>query len=130
MDFIPIQYNGSAPYRDKTPLRNHWQPGQIREVADAVAKQLLRYLEFSRAPEAGDDASLRNAKQAQAVADETKAKKKRLEADTLVDVDLMDKDQLSSFAKENYGVKLDKRSSIEDMRAKAHELVLGTGVVA
>ena len=68
--------------------------------------------------------------EAQAEADESKAKKKRLEADTLVDVDLMDKDQLSSFAKENYGVKLDKRSSIEGMRAKAHELVLGTGVVA
>ena len=52
MQLIAVKYEGKKPYRDRTPLRNEWEPGDAKRVPERDAKTLLRFAEFSRADEA------------------------------------------------------------------------------
>ena len=49
MQLIAVKYQGRKRYRDRTPLRNEWEPGDAKRVPERDAKTLLRFAEFSRA---------------------------------------------------------------------------------
>lgn len=149
MKFELIRYEGTAPYTDRTPMRNRWEPGEEKLVSEADAKALMRYLEFKRVPaEAkkatnadkaskepaakGDDdgkddnaAALALAKQA-ATEQQLREKKAtdQIEA-TLLEVSQMTKAALTEFAKANYGVVLDTKNKVDDLRNQVTALVHG-----
>lgn len=141
MKFVKVRYDGTTAYTDRTMLKNAWEPGDVKLVSEADARLLTRYLEFKRVTDETDaepkkhakgkkaeveeQAALEHAQQAQqqAVAQE-KANKDAIE-DTLVEVGLMTKEALESYARQNYGLELDKRRSVETLRNQVVELVQG-----
>lgn len=148
MKFELIRYEGTAPYTDRTPMRNRWEPGEEKLVSEADAKALMRYLEFKRVPaEAkkavkadkaskepaakGDDgkddnaAALALAKQA-ATEQQLREKKAAEQTEaTLLEVSQMTKAALTEFAKANYGVVLDTKNKVDDLRNQVTALVHG-----
>jgi hypothetical protein len=144
MKFVTIRYSGTTPYKDRTPLKNEWEPGEEKLVSERVAKTLQGYLEFQRVdtaapvppsqdPGAGggdsdDDpaaAALLQAQQAEAEAAEREKKAKKLTEDTLLEVSKMSKDVLADYAKQNYGVELDTKAKVGDLRNQVTALVQG-----
>lgn len=148
MKFVKIRYEGASAYKDRTPLKNEWEPGDEKLVSEADARKLLGYLEFKRVEESapkkaakpgrkgekaddsvGDDseeaAALEQAMQAQALAKATEDNAQKLTESTLIEVEQMDKDQLEAYARANYAVEIDKRRSVETIRNQVTALVQG-----
>ena len=122
MKLIVVKYEGKKPYRDRTPLRNEWEPGDVKRVPERDAKILLRFAEFNRAEEADatdrtEDVEAAIAAQAQRENDE------RNETESmLMLVDTMDKDALEAYALK-YEVNLDKRRGVEKLRGEVASLI-------
>lgn len=143
MKFVTIRYSGTTPYKDRTPLKNEWEPGEEKLVSERVAKTLLGYLEFQRVDAAalvppsqdpgagsgdGDDPAaeaLLQAQKAEAEAAEREKKAKKLSEDTLLEVSKMTKDVLADYAKKNFGVELDTKAKVGDLRNQVTALVQG-----
>ena len=143
MKFVKIHYEGASAYKDRTPLKNEWEPGDEKLVSEADARKLLGYLEFKRVEESApkkaakpgrkgekaDDseeaAALEQAMQAQALAKATEDNAQKLTESTLIEVEQMDKDQLEAYARANYAVEIDKRRSVETIRNQVTALVQG-----
>lgn len=122
MQLIAVKYQGRKPYRDRTPLRNEWAPGDARRVPARDAKTLLRFAEFIRADEADlteqpGDAEAAIAAQSQREQDE----RNETEA-MLMLVDTMDKDALEAYALK-YEVNLDKRRGLKKLRGEVVSLI-------
>ena len=122
MQLIAVKYQGRKRYRDRTPLRNEWEPGDAKRVPERDAKTLLRFAEFSRADAADlteqpGDAEAAIAAQAQRENDE----RNETEA-MLMLVDTMDKDALETYALK-YEVNLDKRRGVEKLRGEVVSLI-------
>lgn len=138
MKFVLIRYEGTAPYTDRTPMRNRWEPGEEKLVSEVDAKALMRYLEFKRVPDEeqqpAKDAKADNSKTdpalalaKQAATEQALREKKtadQIEA-TLLEVSQMTKAALSEFAQANYGVKLDMKDKADDLRNQVTALVQG-----
>lgn len=144
MKFVKVRYDGVTPYTDRTPLRNAWEPGEVKLVSEADARALGRYLEFQRVTDEAETEPKKagKGKKADAVTDEAetalaqaqlaqqkaavieKQNKDAIE-DTLVEIGLMEKDALEAYARQNYGVELDKRRSVDTLRNQVTELVQG-----
>ena len=122
MKLIVVKYEGKKPYRDRTPLRNEWEPGDVKRVPERDAKILLRFAEFHRAEEAEatdrpEDVEAAIAAQAQRENDE------RNETESmLMLVDTMDKDALDAYALK-YEVNLDKRRGLDTLRGEVVSLI-------
>ncbi len=130
MKFVTIRYEGKAPYTDRTPLRNAWEPGEEKPVSERDAKQLLGYLEFKRVDSAkpkktdkGGDAALELAQKAQAEAAALEKKAEKQTEDALLEVSRMTKGALADYAKQNYGVELDTKAKVDDLRNQVTALV-------
>ena len=122
MQLIAVKYDGKKPYRDRTPLRNEWEPGDAKRVPERDAKTLLRFAEFTRADEAElteqpGDAEAVIAAQQQCERDE----RNETEA-ILMLVDSMDKDALEAYALK-YEVNLDKRRGLDKLRGEVVSLI-------
>lgn len=122
MKLIVVKYEGKKPYRDRTPLRNEWEPGDVKRVPERDAKILLRFAEFNRAEEADatdrtEDVEAAIAAQAQRENDE----RNETEA-MLMLVDTMDKDALEAYALK-YEVNLDKRRGLDKLRGEVASLI-------
>lgn len=122
MKLIVVKYEGKKPYRDRTPLRNEWEPGDVKRVPERDAKILLRFAEFNRAEEADatdrtEDVEAAIAAQAQRENDE----RNETEA-MLMLVDTMDKDALEAYALK-YETNLDKRRSLDKLRSEVVSLI-------
>jgi len=122
MKLIVVKYEGKKPYRDRTPLRNEWEPGDVKRVPERDAKILLRFAEFNRAEEADatdrtEDVEAAIAAQAQRENDE----RNETEA-MLMLIDTMDKDALEAYALK-YEVNLDKRRGVEKLRGEVVSLI-------
>jgi hypothetical protein len=122
MKLIVVKYEGKKPYRDRTPLRNEWEPGDAKRVPERDAKILLRFAEFNRAEDADatdrhEDVEAAIAAQAQRENDE----RNETEA-MLMLVDTMDKDALEAYALK-YEVNLDKRRGVEKLRGEVASLI-------
>ena len=122
MKLIVVKYEGKKPYRDRTPLRNEWEPGDAKRVPERDAKILLRFAEFERAEEAEatdrpEDVEAAMAAQAQLENDE------RNETESmLMLIDTMDKDALEAYALK-YEVNLDKRRGLDKLRGEVVSLI-------
>ena len=122
MQLIAVKYEGKKPYRDRTPLRNEWEPGDVKRVPERDAKILLRFAEFHRAEEAEatdrpEDVEAAIAAQAQRENDE----RNETEA-MLMLVDTMDKDALEAYALK-YEINLDKRRGLDKLRGEVVSLI-------
>ena len=122
MKLIVVKYEGKKPYRDRTPLRNEWEPGDVKRVPERDAKILLRFAEFNRAEEAEatdrpEDVESAIAAQAQRENDE----RNETEA-MLMLVDTMDKDALEAYALK-YEINLDKRRGLDKLRGEVVSLI-------
>lgn len=146
MKFVNIQYVGTTPYTDRTPLKNAWLPGEEKLVSERDAKTLAGYLEFKRVAEVAPkkaekvsattdatsgagtgtaDAALELAKKAQAEVKAREKKAKKQAEGTLLEVSQMSKAALGDYAKQNYGVELDLKSKVDDLRNQVTSLVQG-----
>lgn len=141
MKFEKICYVGKAPYTDRTPMRNSWEPGEEKLVSERDAKALLRYLEFQRvapaevqpAASGGDagkapDAAAAALAQAQQALTEQQLREKATETQveaTLLEVSHMTKGALADFAKAHYGVVLDMKNKADELRNQVTALVQG-----
>lgn len=134
MNFVKIRYEGRVPYKDRTALKNPWEPGDTKLVSERDAKLLLGYLEFKRVvadaaatvgaePAGGDE--LKQAQQAQAAAIALEKQASKLTEDTLMEVARMSKAELGEFAKQNYGVDLSQKDKLDDLRNQVTALVQG-----
>ena len=122
MKLIVVKYEGKKPYRDRTPLRNEWEPGDVKRVPERDAKILLRFAEFNRAEEADatdrtEDVEAAIAAQAQRENDE----RNETEA-MLMLIDTMDKDALEAYALK-YEINLDKRRGLDKLRGEVVSLI-------
>ena len=122
MKLIVVKYEGKKPYRDRTPLRNEWEPGDVKRVPERDAKILLRFAEFHRAEEAEatdrpEDVEAAIAAQAQREHDE----RNETEA-MLMLVDTMDKDALEAYALK-YEINIDKRRGLDKLRGEVVSLI-------
>lgn len=122
MEFVTLKYNGTKDYRDRTVMRNHWKPGDVKPVPAREAKKLLQFAEFAR-HEGDDPQELQTYAQAvQATVQELDERKKRELANVQISIDQMDKGALEVYAKQ-YGVNLDKRRSVETLRQEVNNLI-------
>ncbi len=122
MKLIVVKYDGKKPYRDRTPLRNEWEPGDVKRVPERDAKILLRFAEFHRAEEA--EATDRPEDVEAAIAAQTQRENdERNETEAmLMLVDTMDKDALEAYALK-YEINLDKRRGLDKLRGEVVSLI-------
>ena len=122
MKLIAVKYEGKKPYRDRTLLRNEWEPGDIKRVPERDAKILLRFAEFHRAEEA--EATDRPEDVEAAIAAQTQRENdERNETEAmLMLVDTMDKDALEAYALK-YEINLDKRRGLDKLRGEVVSLI-------
>ena len=122
MNLIAVKYEGKKPYRDRTPLRNEWEPGDVKRVPERDAKILLRFAEFHRAEEA--EATDRPEDVEAAIAAQTQRENdERNETEAmLMLVDTMDKDALEAYALK-YEINLDKRRGLDKLRGEVVSLI-------
>ena len=135
MKFVKVRYTGVTPYTDRTPLKNAWEPGDVKLVSEDDARALRRYLEFQLVTEdakaerkksaTDEQAELAQAQQSQqhAMASQ-KANDSAVEA-ALLEISIMEKDALEAYARQNYSVDLDKRRSLDTLRTQVTALVQG-----
>ncbi len=122
MQLIAVKYQGRKRYRDRTPLRNEWEPGDAKRVPERDAKILLRFAEFERAEEA--EATDRPEDVEAAIAAQTQRENdERNETEAmLMLVDTMDKDALEAYALK-YEINLDKRRGLDKLRGEVVSLI-------
>lgn len=122
MKLIVVKYEGQKFYRDRTALRNEWNPGDVKRVPDREAKILLRFAEFKRGDESeasdqGGDVEAVVAAHSQREQDE------RNETEgMLMLVETMDKEALEAYALK-YEVNLDKRRGLDKLRGEVVSLI-------
>ena len=143
MKFDKLEYSGKKPYHDRLAA-THWQPGDTKLVPEAVARKLLRFVEFSRAPSAQqqadqlqpddqqdqqpdtsdqqDDAALQQAHATQQQADQLQQQERAATESMLLTIEGMDKGALAEYAAK-YEVKLDARKGEVKMRAEVANLI-------
>ncbi len=146
MKFDKLEYTGKKPYHDRQAA-THWQPGDTKRVPEAVARKLLRFVEFSRAPVAQqqaeqlqpadqqgqhvqqpdttqtqDDAALQQAQAAQQQAEQLQQQERAATEAMLLTIEGMDKGALAEYAAK-YEVKLDARKGEAKMRAEVATLI-------
>ena len=122
MQLIAVKYEGKKPYRDRTPLRNEWEPGDAKRVPERDAKTLLRFAEFTRADEA-DLTEQPGDAEAVIVAQQQRERDERNETEAmLMLVDTMDKDALEAYALK-YEINLDKRRGLDKLRGEVVSLI-------
>ncbi|KAF1050734.1 MAG: hypothetical protein GAK34_01757 [Delftia tsuruhatensis] len=146
MKFDKLEYTGKKPYHDRLAA-THWQPGDTKLVPEAVARKLLRFVEFSRAPatqqqaeqlqpadlqdqepqqpdttQTQDDAALQQAQVAQQQAEQLQQQERAATEAMLLTIEGMDKGALAEYAAK-YEVKLDARKGEAKMRAEVANLI-------
>ena len=135
MKFVKVRYTGVTPYTDRTPLKNAWEPGDVKLVSEDDARALRRYLEFQLVTEdakaerkksaTDEQAELAQAQQSQQHAMASKKANDSAVEAALLEISIMEKDALEAYARQNYSVELDKRRSLETLRTQVTALVQG-----
>lgn len=127
MDLVNVKFSGSRAYRDRTPLANIWQPGDIKAVPAEDAQVLRRFAEFAIVVE-----PVSKQEQEQAITKQKAAVAKQEDEDNategmLLTLESWDKNQLEVYAKQ-YEVNLDKRKSTTNLRLEVANLIEQFGV--
>jgi hypothetical protein len=122
MKFDKLEYTGKKPYHDRLAA-THWEPGDTKLVPEAVARKLLRFVEFRRAPvdqqqaeqlqpadqqdqqaqqpdttQAQDDAALQQAQATQQQAEQLQQQERAATEAMLLTIEGMDKGALAEYA--------------------------------
>lgn len=122
MQLITVKYEGKKPYRDRTPLRNEWEPGDAKRVPERDARTLLRFAEFARADNA-DITERPGDAEAVIAAQQQREHDERNETEAmLMLIDSMDKDALEAYALK-YEINLDKRRGLDKLRGEVVSLI-------
>ncbi|WP_212645725.1 hypothetical protein [Delftia sp. PE138] len=146
MKFDKLEYTGKKPYHDRHAA-THWEPGDTKLVPEAVARKLLRFVEFRRASidqqqveqlqpadqqdqqaqqpdttQTQDDAALQQAQAAQQQAEQLQQQERAATEAMLLTIEGMDKGALVEYAAK-YEVKLDARKGEAKMRAEVATLI-------
>lgn len=133
MDLVRITYTGRKFYRDKTALRNEWNPGDTKLVPEPVAKVLRRFGVFVDAEsQVAADEKTQEAEVAEALLQqqvvEAKLDEQKTELEAmLTTIESMDKGALEEYARK-YEVELDKRRGVAKLREEVSLLVEQYGV--
>ena len=155
MELMKLAYTGRKPFNDKRHGSFHeWQPGEEKLVSHMAAKKLLKYAEFSIAPQKpakptkADKASAEPTaeqqeqdkdKQAQEDAERTAAlanieqqeqaikQEYQAKEDMLLAISTWDKDQLKDYAVK-YDVTVNKTRALQAIREEVSGLVDQFGV--
>ena len=122
MKLIPVKYEGRKFYRDRTPLRNEWNPGDVKRVPEREAKVLLRFAEFSRAEEAEATDQPGDVEAAVTVQAQLEQDERNATENMLMLIETMDKDALEAYAAK-YETDLDKRLGVKKLRDQVASLI-------
>lgn len=127
MNFVRIKYNGWKVYKDRTALRNVWNPADEKLVPEHDAKALLKFQEFKRSEVEAPATDVEAAKTAQ-VAIDAAHKQEELTREAMLDlIETMDKDALATYAAK-YDAMLDKRKKPQALRLEVGNLIDQFGV--
>lgn len=127
MNFVRIKYNGWKVYKDRTALRNVWNPADEKLVPEHDAKALLKFQEFKRSEVEAPATDVEAAKTAQ-VAIDAAHKQEELTREAMLDlIETMDKDALATYAAK-YDTVLDKRKKPQALRLEVGNLIDQFGV--
>lgn len=146
MKFDKLEYTGKKPYHDRHAA-THWEPGDTKLVPETVARKLLRFVEFRRAPvdqqqaeqlqpadqqdqqtqqpdttQTQNDAALQQSQAAQQQAEQLQQQERAATEAMLLTIEGMDKGALAEYAAK-YEVKLDARKGEAKMRAEVATLI-------
>ena len=135
MNLIRIAYNGRKVYRDKL-TSNTWEPGDTNLVTADQASKLLRYAEFSNGDHQEAERAKEPAKRGKKELDQeveaamikhqeaerAKEQEHQQKEAVLLTVESMDKGALDAYARK-YEVELDKRRSVDTLRAEVTNLI-------
>lgn len=150
MNFVRITYIGKKLYRDRA-TGHVWQPGEEKLVSEAIAKPLLKFVEFKRTaelakPEPTEEGAEQGATttatttekpaelteqeiaalEQQALDDKAKDVDDQREA-MLITVQGMNKTALTEYAKK-YDHAFDSKAKVDDMRIAVNGLIHQFGV--
>lgn len=135
---LDVQFIGAREWHDRLYGSGlAFAPGQVRRVPAELARRLLRHGDLfteagggaaaPAAAEPADDTAEQLAAAASKQTQETDVERQR--QDMIDTVNAMGKDALREFAQTNYRQNLDKRQSVESMRAKVAGFIDQFGVV-
>lgn len=140
MNLVKVKFTGSRAYRDRTPLANCWNPGDVKPVPEDDARTLCRFVEFERLADAPPQEDERNETEETDITEEEahalvtqKAVEQQQEDEhnetegMLLTVESWDKDQLEAYARQ-YEVEIDKRKSVTKLRQEVSGLIEQFGV--
>lgn len=127
MDLVNVKFSGSRAYRDRTPLANVWEPGDIKAIPAEDAQVLRRFAEFAIV-----DKPVGKREQEQAIIQQKAVTQEQEQEDNatenmLLTIESWDKNQLENYARQ-YEVELDKRRSLQNLRLDVVNLVEQYGV--
>lgn len=150
MNFVRITYIGKKLYRDRA-TGHIWTPDEEKLVSEAIAKPLLKFVEFKRTaelakPESAEEGAEQGATttatttdkpaelteqeiaalEQQALDDKAKAVDDQREA-MLITVQGMNKTALTEYAKK-YDHAFDSKAKVDDMRIAVNGLIHQFGV--
>lgn len=127
MKFIVLKYEGRKDYRDRTPLRTQWTPGDVKRVPEREALQLLKFAEFKRA-KADEAKDIPGDVEAVVLAQEQREKDQHNEQEGMFHlIETMDKGALEAYAAK-YETVLDMKLGVKKLRAEVASLVEQFGV--
>ena len=126
MNLTRLTYNGRKTYRDNL-TGTTWTPGESNLVPEKAATKLLRFAEFAlsekkagKVKEADEEVLKAELIHAQKQREEDR-EDQQLES-MLLTVESMDKAALEQYARK-YEVELDKRRSLDTLRAEVSTLI-------
>lgn len=128
MQVIKVKYSGAREFYDNTAMANIWQPGEVKVILQDAARELLRFGEFQVVDEPmgkNEVTTLLKAK-AQSIKEKEDTEENEIESQ-IVNISMWDKHQLEAYGTK-YDVNIDKRKSIEKLRAEVSNLIEQFGV--
>lgn len=128
MQVIKVKYSGTREFYDNTAMANIWQPGEVKVILQDAARELLRFGEFQVVDEPmgkSEVTTLLKAK-AQSIKEKEDTEENEIESQ-IMNISMWDKHQLEAYGTK-YDVNIDKRKSIEKLRAEVSNLIEQFGV--
>lgn len=126
-----IEYVGKKPMKEDNVAGTEtvWAgPGDVQEIADpeAVAKLLAHAGIWRMAVEAPQPAKAEAKPEAKKPAPKKKGPKGKFDVEEdlppLVNFDRLGKDKIEAYCRRNFGIEIDQRRSLQDIRAEAKAL--------
>jgi len=128
MSTTQVEYVGPKDmHPDGVYGTGQWTPGLVKSVPSAIAAKLLRHVGVWKAAEGENMEAVEMA--AANVEPNEEQEIQEINADILrKQINTMDKDKLSDIAEKHFGVKIDKRGTVEALRTRVNAMIDQYGV--